>query len=74
MAYAKPYPVLLGIAVLFLFTRPALAFGAGNIAGISKVEGQNCKLLSYAPAPPALPLLCRCYLLALRWYTDEVAF
>ncbi|KAJ9133097.1 Het-C-domain-containing protein [Coniochaeta hoffmannii] len=41
MAYAKPYPILLGIAVLFLFTRPALAFGAGNIAGISKVEGQN---------------------------------
>ncbi|OIW24113.1 Het-C-domain-containing protein [Coniochaeta ligniaria NRRL 30616] len=41
MAFAKPYPVLLGIVVLFLFARPTLAFGAGNIAGISKVEGQN---------------------------------
>ncbi|KAH8905987.1 Het-C-domain-containing protein [Coniochaeta sp. PMI_546] len=41
MAFAKPYPILLGIAVLFLFARPTLAFGAGNIAGISKVEGQN---------------------------------
>ncbi|KAK0733567.1 heterokaryon incompatibility protein Het-C-domain-containing protein [Lasiosphaeria miniovina] len=43
MAGVKSYPgtVLLGLVVLFLFARPTLAFGAGNIAGISKVEGQN---------------------------------
>jgi len=56
MASLKPYPFLLGFVVLFLFARPALAFGAGNIAGISKVEGQNCELLPQprnliAPAP-----------------------
>jgi hypothetical protein len=38
----KVHPALLGLAFLFVFARPALAFGAGNIAGISKVEGQNC--------------------------------
>ena len=37
----KPYPVLLGLAVFLLFARPAHAFGAGNIASISKIEGQN---------------------------------
>ncbi|KAI3319350.1 NIMA-interacting protein tinc [Xylariaceae sp. AK1471] len=37
----KLYPGLLGLAFLLIFARPALAFGAGNIAGISKVEGQN---------------------------------
>ncbi|KAH8899384.1 Het-C-domain-containing protein [Thozetella sp. PMI_491] len=41
MAILKPPHLLLGFLVLFLFTKPALAFGAGNIAGISKVEGQN---------------------------------
>ncbi|KAK0730410.1 heterokaryon incompatibility protein Het-C-domain-containing protein [Lasiosphaeris hirsuta] len=41
MAGIKPYPFLLGFIVLFLFARPTLAFGAGNIAGISKIEGQN---------------------------------
>lgn len=44
MATIKPYPFLLGLLALFLFARPALAFGAGNIAGISKVEGQNCRI------------------------------
>jgi hypothetical protein len=44
MAFAKPYPLLLGIVVLFVFARPTLAFGAGNIASISKVEGQNCEI------------------------------
>jgi hypothetical protein len=44
MAISKPYPLILGIIVLFVFVRPTLAFGAGNIAGISKVEGQNCEL------------------------------
>jgi hypothetical protein len=43
MATLKPYPFLLGFIVLFYFVRPTLAFGAGNIAGISKIEGQNCE-------------------------------
>ncbi|KAI1818293.1 NIMA-interacting protein tinc [Poronia punctata] len=41
MSSSKLYPSLLGLALLLVFARPALAFGAGNIAGISKVEGQN---------------------------------
>ncbi|KAK4128125.1 Het-C-domain-containing protein [Parathielavia appendiculata] len=41
MATLKPYPFLLTFIVLFCFVRPTLAFGAGNIAGVSKVEGQN---------------------------------
>ncbi|KAI1282668.1 NIMA-interacting protein tinc [Xylaria sp. FL0933] len=41
MTSLRLYPGLLGLAILFVFARPALAFGAGNIAGISKVEGQN---------------------------------
>ncbi|KAI2614929.1 Het-C-domain-containing protein [Hypoxylon sp. NC1633] len=41
MLTLKPFPALLGLVLLFVFARPALAFGAGNIAGISKVEGQN---------------------------------
>ncbi|KAL2021422.1 hypothetical protein VTK56DRAFT_7175 [Thermocarpiscus australiensis] len=41
MAAFRPYPFLLGFIVLFCFVRPTLAFGAGNIADISKVEGQN---------------------------------
>jgi hypothetical protein len=44
MATFKPYPFLLGFIVLFCFVRPTLAFGAGNIAGISSVEGQNCRV------------------------------
>ncbi|KAI2469773.1 Het-C-domain-containing protein [Annulohypoxylon bovei var. microspora] len=41
MITLKPFPAFLGLVFLFVFARPALAFGAGNIAGISKVEGQN---------------------------------
>ncbi|KAF2968083.1 hypothetical protein GQX73_g5528 [Xylaria multiplex] len=41
MTSLKLYPSLLGLAFLLIFAQPALAFGAGNIAGISKVEGQN---------------------------------
>lgn len=43
MAISKPSPLVLGLIVFFLLVRPARAFGAGNIAGISKVEGQNCE-------------------------------
>lgn len=39
----RPYPALLALVVVLLYARPALAFGAGNIASMSKVEGQNCK-------------------------------
>jgi len=49
MAGLTPYPVLLGLVMLFLFARPTLAFGAGNIAGISSVEGQNCEKPLAAP-------------------------
>ncbi|KAK0630104.1 heterokaryon incompatibility protein Het-C-domain-containing protein [Bombardia bombarda] len=41
MAISNPFPVLLGLVILFAFVQPTLAFGAGNIAGISSVEGQN---------------------------------
>lgn len=42
MLSSKPSPLLLEVVLLFLLVRPAPAFGAGNIAGISKVEGVNC--------------------------------
>lgn len=42
MLDARPYAVLMWLVLLVGFVRPVLAFGAGNIAGISKVEGQNC--------------------------------
>ncbi|SRR6266699_559984 len=41
MALPKQAPCFLGVIVLFLLVGRAHAFGAGNIAGISKVEGQN---------------------------------
>ncbi|ROW07695.1 hypothetical protein VMCG_03491 [Cytospora schulzeri] len=41
MSSFKMSPLLMGLAVLFLFAGHAHAFGAGNIASISKVEGQN---------------------------------
>ncbi|KAH8682245.1 heterokaryon incompatibility protein Het-C-domain-containing protein [Xylariales sp. PMI_506] len=41
MSSLKPYPAILALVLLLFYARPALAFGAGNIASISKVEGQN---------------------------------
>ncbi|KLU88047.1 hypothetical protein MAPG_07034 [Magnaporthiopsis poae ATCC 64411] len=41
MAFAKPYPLIVGIILLFAFAPGVAAFGAGNIASISKIEGQN---------------------------------
>jgi hypothetical protein len=35
------YGLLVGLVMLVWLARPALAFGAGNIASISKIEGQN---------------------------------
>lgn len=43
MSTFKVTPLLWGMILLFLFAKPTHAFGAGNIASISKVEGQNCK-------------------------------
>lgn len=37
----KMTPLLMGMVILFLFAGRVHAFGAGNIASISKVEGQN---------------------------------
>lgn len=34
--------LMLGLVILVALASPAAAFGAGNIASISKVEGQNC--------------------------------
>lgn len=48
-----------GLICLLYFARPSLAFGAGNIASISKIEGQNCayrpRFASFPPvgAPPS---------------------
>ncbi|KAI0996844.1 hypothetical protein K3495_g11339 [Podosphaera aphanis] len=33
--------ILLSIAILYIFIRPTLAFGAGNIASVAKIEGSN---------------------------------
>ena len=33
--------LLLGLILLVVFVRPSHAFGAGNIASVSKVEGVN---------------------------------
>jgi hypothetical protein len=41
---------LLIIAILLILAHPAHAFGAGNIASISRIEGLNCKsFLSRSP-------------------------
>jgi hypothetical protein len=37
----KSCGLLVGLVMLVWLARPALAFGAGNIASISKIEGQN---------------------------------
>ncbi len=34
---------VLVIAIFMILARPAHAFGAGNIASVSKVEGLNCR-------------------------------
>ncbi|KAF6833388.1 nima-interacting protein [Colletotrichum plurivorum] len=41
MLDARSYPLLVGLIVLVWLARPTHAFGAGNIASISKIEGQN---------------------------------
>jgi hypothetical protein len=44
--------VLLTFAVLLVLARPASAFGAGNIASVSKIEGINC---AYLPRKASVP-------------------
>ncbi|KAK1970591.1 heterokaryon incompatibility protein Het-C [Colletotrichum sublineola] len=41
MLDARFYPLLVGLLVLVCLAQPTYAFGAGNIASISKIEGQN---------------------------------
>ena len=43
---SRNYTILVGLIILVGLARPAYAFGAGNIAGISKVEGQNCESMA----------------------------
>lgn len=38
----RSHGLLVGLIIVVCLASPALAFGAGNIASISKVEGQNC--------------------------------
>ena len=42
MFESKALVFAVGLFCLLCFARPSLAFGAGNIASISKIEGQNC--------------------------------
>jgi hypothetical protein len=39
---SRSFTFTVGLIVLICLARPAHAFGAGNIASISKIEGQNC--------------------------------
>lgn len=41
MSDRTPLLLLLTFAVFLAFATPAAAFGAGNIASISKIEGEN---------------------------------
>jgi hypothetical protein len=41
MGFSSQYLLLVAIAILVLLPTQAEAFGAGNIASISKIEGQN---------------------------------
>lgn len=41
MASRFTYLLLIAFVLLVLLPRPTAAFGAGNIASISKIEGQN---------------------------------
>lgn len=41
-SYANPTSFLALALLLVLFASPARAFGAGNIAAVSRVEGINC--------------------------------
>ena len=53
----SPYPAVLALVIL-LFTPGAFAFGAGNIAGISKVKGVNWRRKLY-PFPAGRAMVAR---------------
>jgi hypothetical protein len=38
----RSHGLVLGLIIFIALAQPAAAFGAGNIASISKIEGQNC--------------------------------
>lgn len=42
MFSVRNYGLLVGFIIVVALASPAMAFGAGNIASISKIEGQNC--------------------------------
>jgi hypothetical protein len=46
MAFSSTSIWLLTLAAFLYLARPAHAFGAGNIASVSAVEGINCKPFS----------------------------
>ena len=48
---SKSLAFAVGLIALLCFVHPTLAFGAGNIASISKIEGQNC---AYRPRSASL--------------------
>lgn len=43
MIDCKDRGLILGLIILLALASPVAAFGAGNIASTSKVEGQNCE-------------------------------
>lgn len=49
--------LLVGLVVLVCLAQPTLAFGAGNIASLSKIEGINCEFASSQTIIPQRPRL-----------------
>lgn len=41
--FRPSFSLLMGFVILIAFAGKAHAFGAGNIASMSKIEGQNCQ-------------------------------
>ena len=58
MFESKALTFAVGLICLLYFARPSLAFGAGNIASISKIEGQNCAYRPRFVAPCDTPPSC----------------
>jgi len=47
-SFSTSTSLLLTVALLLVLARPTHAFGAGNIASVSKVEGLNCESCCYS--------------------------
>lgn len=43
MIHSRSFVVLAGLVFLLCLVQPTAAFGAGNIASLSKLEGVNCR-------------------------------